>query len=53
MRSSRRRLQKTTTTSLQSVSDLGDIIEIDGELYVYGGGNELISIEHYERGNNS
>ena len=48
MRNKRSSLQTTTLPSLQEVSNIGDIIEMDGEFYVYGGENELIHLEHYE-----
>lgn len=46
-----RNLKTVTPPSLESSSDTGDIIEIDGDYYVYAGGDppELISIEYYGR----
>ena len=41
--------QRATKKSLEEVSDIGDIIEIDGEYYIYTGNGELIDINHYGR----
>ena len=43
------RSQRATPHSLEEVSDVGDIIEIDGDYYIYTGNGELIDINHYGR----